>query len=519
MSSVTPLLYKKSAEEVVADLQAGLAVTGWHKAPATGTPGAGEAMVRLFGRLADLIAARLNQVPENHFRAFLETAGVDLLSPRPARSEITFYPAKDAPQVIRVPAGTQVAAKKSGERPEIVFETERDLNVVRAELASCIVVDPVRISDRSDRAKGGSGDSFAAFLGDEERGRILYLGDDALFVFPDDISRELGTITLEVTLASVGRPDLDGWRVEWLYFDGTAWQELVKQGGGIVRDTTGGFAASGQIEFTRLPALVKFPFDKQSGAWLACRLTGGSGRDHLPVVSMLRARRKIDIPTAPGKPADAAFSAIHAGVAFIPLETAGEFFPLGQRPGRLDCFYLKADEAFAKEGADVEISLDLVGLSDAEQSALLAKPVVEWSSLAAGTGPFGRLWPEARGNDHLGGARGPGAEREEPEDRLWRLPEHPGLLCPGGCRKPGGQPVLPAQFRRGCGRLCAVLQQLRPAGPLSRLQLSLSRQRVDTAPPGRGRGADRHRGAAAAALGILEQRAGRLGPPAGIRRE
>lgn len=379
MSSSTPLLYRKSAEEVVADLQAGLAVTGWHKAPATGTPGAGEAMVRLFGRLADLIAARVNQVPENHFRAFLETAGVDLLPPRPARSEITFYPAKDAPQVIRVPAGTQVAAKKSGERPEIVFETERDLNVVRAELASCIVVDPVRISDRSDRAKGGSGDSFAAFLGDEERGRILYLGDDALFVFPDDVSREQGTITLEVTLARAGRPDLDGWRVEWLYFDGTAWQELVKQGGGIVRDNTGGFAASGQIEFTRLPALVKFPFDKQSGAWLACRLTGGSGRDHLPVVSMLRAGRKIDIPTAPGKPADAAFSAIHAGVAFIPLETAGEFFPLGQRPGRLDCFYLKADEAFAKEGAEVEISLDLVGMSESEQSALLAEPVIEWS--------------------------------------------------------------------------------------------------------------------------------------------
>jgi hypothetical protein len=379
MSITAPPLYKKSAEEVVAELRSGLAAGGF---PATATAGAGEAMVRLFGRLADLIIARLNQAPENHFRAFLETAGVDLLPPRPARTEITFYPAKDAPPVIRVPAGTQVAAKKSDKRPEIVFETERDLNVVRAELASCIVVDPVRVSDRSDKARVDSGTSYAAFQGEDERQRILYLGDDALFVFPDEASRENGTVTLDVTLAVPGRPDLDGWRVRWLYFDGTSWQDLVKTGGAALKDGTDSFSKSGRITFTRLPPLTRFAFEKSGGAWLACRLSGGSGRDHLPIFAVIRGEQEVDIPAAPGKPADAAFSAIHAGAAFIPLEASGEFFPLGQRPGRLDCLYLKADEAFAKEGARVEITMDLVGMSEREQSALIAEPSLEWSYLS-----------------------------------------------------------------------------------------------------------------------------------------
>ena len=75
--------------------------------------GAGQALVHLFGRLSELVINRLNQVPDKHFLAFLNEAGVDLLAPRPASTELTFTPAEDGPPVIRVPAGTELAIANS----------------------------------------------------------------------------------------------------------------------------------------------------------------------------------------------------------------------------------------------------------------------------------------------------------------------------------------------------------------------------------------------------------------------
>jgi hypothetical protein len=335
-------------------------------------------MTRLFGRLADLIAARINQAPENHFRTFLESAGVDLLPPQPASCEITFYPAKDAPSPLRVPGGTQVAAKGSGSRPEVVFETGRDLNVIKGGVESCIVVDPVRISERSGEQATLPAESFAVCQGDEERQRLLYFGDDGLFDFPDDPSRRNGTVIFDVVLAVPGMPERDGWTLQWLYFDGKGWLDLIDKGGATVVDATEAFSRDGRILFGNLPKMVKFPFDKESGAWLACSLTGGTARDNLPVLQKITGGREIVIPDSPPMAVEALFSAIHSGAAFIPLEPDGEFFPLGQRPGRLDSFYLKCDEAFAKEGAGVTITFDLSGVPASAAGSELTELRISW---------------------------------------------------------------------------------------------------------------------------------------------
>lgn len=379
-----PLIFKQTADEVAAYVRAELVETGWSAAPAAGVPRPGEAMVRIFGRLSELLIQRLNRLPEKHFLAFLNEAGVEPLPPRPASAEVVFTPAKDAASVTRVSAGTQVATKKTADRPEIVFETERDLNVVKGVLTSCLAVDPVKLSDRSNIAVGASGGSFAAFAGEVERERILYLSDDVLFAFEDDASRENAELTLNFTFSRPGCPDYDGWRVEWLCFDGTTWRNLVTAGQGSVVDNTADFSQDGSVVFSKLPLLVPYPFtDKITTAHLACRLTGGTAREHLPEITTLTAARNIVIANAPPRPADLLQCAIHAGSALLPLPTADEFFPFGQGPGRLDAFYLRCDEAFAKEGAVVELNLDLIGLDAGDSGTELTNLRVEWAYAAA----------------------------------------------------------------------------------------------------------------------------------------
>jgi hypothetical protein len=83
-------------------------------------------------------------------------------------------------------------------------------------------------------------------------------------------------------------------------------------------------------------------------------------------LSNVEISRKVEIE-ATQITADASLSAIHSGTAFVPLDPDGEFFPLGQRPGRLDTFYLRADEAFTKGGTSVEIAIDLEGVPERDR--------------------------------------------------------------------------------------------------------------------------------------------------------
>lgn len=386
MSSNTPLIYDEtSVEKIVATIKERLwEELDWHKEWEMRTvfpPRTGEALISLFGRLAEIVIARINQIPEKHFRAFLEEAGVDLLSPRPATTDITFSPAKDAPEVIRVAPGTQVSAKQTETHPEIIFETQDDLTVVKVSLETCMVVDPVRSSDRTMIATGEGAGSFAAFQGDMERERALYLGDEELFALPDATSRENATVTLTFAFSQPGDPEEDGWQLQWLYFDGTTWQKLPEGG---VEDGTAGFSTDGAVQFTQLPELLPYEIEKGKNVHLQCRLIGGNARGHLPIIKSISGKKMINIPSVTGIMADAAFSAIHAGSAFVPLQPGGEFFPLGQRPGRLDAFYIRMDEAFSKTGATVEITLDLEGVPVGKTSQELDDLRIEWAYAHAG---------------------------------------------------------------------------------------------------------------------------------------
>ncbi len=369
-----PRLFAGSDEVLTGFLEPRLGeVCGWKGRPG----GPGRAMTRLFARLLDLVFDRLDRVPDKNFLAFLEAAGVELLAPRCASTELTFVPAPDGPPCIEVPRGTQVATAQTETSPEVVFETSRDLVVVPNALVKCVAFDEVFSSDRTSLAKGVSAGlkPFAAFAGESERERRLFIGD-GLLSFPDDASRENATITLDVSLATPGERDKDGgWGIRWRYWDGTAWKDLPA---GCVTDNTGGLQRNGTVEFSSLPAISEnADFGKTEGVSLACCLMGGHARGHLPELQGLEISRTIDIDTASIQ-ADSALFALQSGVAYVPLDLSGEFYPLGTRPARLDTFYIQADEALTKHGAKVKFLVDLVGLGEVNDYTELDRLRITW---------------------------------------------------------------------------------------------------------------------------------------------
>ncbi len=354
MTVTAPAVYRKTRDQVIETLEQGLRDlgVGWE---GMNEGGLGWAFVRLFTRLSDLSVQRLNQVPDKHFFAFLNSAGIDFVPPSAAETELTFTLADDAPESVLVPQGSQMATVKTETEAEIVFETEKDLILSRGNLVRALAVDPRCLSDRTAEALCHVDGSYAAFEGSVERARIFYLGDETLFMFDDDTQRAGTTITLIIDLDVPGNPLTDGWSVLWKYYDGERWTPLPKD---CVNDGTSHFSRSGQVTLKNLPPLSVCSLDNGKPVWIVLALTGGTDRRHLPVLRSVTGSRSVGL-TSVKVPVTGLFSAIQTGMAFLPVDMNGEFYPLGKKPSRLDAFYISAGDAFGKAGGECTISMTL----------------------------------------------------------------------------------------------------------------------------------------------------------------
>lgn len=379
MSKLRPLLFRGKTQDLLAEIDKELrdpATLGWQGQKG----GAGRAMVGLFGRLADIIIARLNQVPQQHFLAFLSEGGIDQLPPRAAATRLRFVPENDARPAIPVPAGTQVATRPSGNQPEIIFETEHDVQVVPTELKWCIAVDQRTSADRSKQATGQEPGAFPAFQGEEVRQRILYLRDDTLLAFPDSVTRSNATVLLHFELDPAVQPAGE-WQLIWAYFNGEDWTPLAGTTAQVA-DETGGLMRSGAVRFTRLPELAAAEVNGDKGIWLACRLVPAHEEITLPRILGITISREIVVPRQVVTPR--ALTATQAGVAFAQVKAEDAFYPFGQYPALLDGLYIRADEAFTKPGATIELQFEEDGLpAEMEDTSALEALTIVWEYFSA----------------------------------------------------------------------------------------------------------------------------------------
>lgn len=98
----------------------------------------GITLIQLFSHLAEQIAYRLNQVPEKNYIEFLKMLGIQLLPAKPAQTTMNFVLTRpEKVEQFLLPLGSRIKAKSNAEEPP-VFETDVNLDVVPAQLATLV---------------------------------------------------------------------------------------------------------------------------------------------------------------------------------------------------------------------------------------------------------------------------------------------------------------------------------------------------------------------------------------------
>jgi Baseplate J-like protein len=317
-----PQIDKRSYQDLVAETEA-LArdLTTWRPRP-DGQPDGGQALIRIFAGMAELVVHRLNQAPEKNYLAFLNLIGTSMLPPQPARVPLTFQLASNSPVDAVVPAGTQASAPApEGEEDELVFETERSLFVSRAGLQAVYVsdTDTDSYADRTVQATGEADEPFAVFAADQPTPHELYLAWDQLLLGP-------GPKDLTVTLQLADPWQGSGWPITWAYWDGDGWRPVT----GTPRYE----GSAWRVTLSQLPPLTPHEVHGTEAGWL-------------------RAELGLRLPSAgSGVPESVAVGGRNPQDLALPLSPFGETTAVRR-------FYLSADEAFAARGARVRLRVGL----------------------------------------------------------------------------------------------------------------------------------------------------------------
>ena len=132
----------------------------------------------------------------------------------------------------------------------------------------------------------------------------------------------------------------------------------------IVEDDTSALHNDGVVRFRKLPVLTKSKVGGEENYWIACKLTGGQDRDHLPAIRRVRIRRYVDFAKDEDIPVQAVLAATQGGTLFAPQDTKSPLLPFGPLPQRLDAFYVRADHAFNEPGAPITLEFNLDSAPD-----------------------------------------------------------------------------------------------------------------------------------------------------------
>jgi predicted phage baseplate assembly protein len=327
--------------------------------PVTGQPtGVSGALIGIFARFAEITIQRLNQTPQKNFLAFLDLLGASLLAPQPARVPLTFFLAAGSAVDGLVPAGTQAAAPPlEGEKDPVIFETERELVVTAAQLASLFARDPEqdKYGDDSAIIASPAATGVPIFQGLKRIEHILYIGHNRLLGFP-----QINNLRLTFTLATLPPSEggLDARTLKWEFWDGTQWQDRTPT---PLNDPTSGLQLSGTIDFGSTDAIPASTINLVENRWLRCRLltpiTQSSERQHNMIraahLPQIQAIQMSGVVNRTGLTGEQAFTNL------LPVDLTKGFLPFGEKPKFSDTFYLTHRESLSAAGALITLTIDV----------------------------------------------------------------------------------------------------------------------------------------------------------------
>jgi len=367
----SPKLDTRDSETIVQQARA-LApfyVPEWDAAEETG---AGATLLKIVARLLEGIIRRLNDVPVKHFIAFLDSIGIKLLPALPARAPLTFFLSTGAKEAVAIPAGSQVAAKVTGDPEPVIFETEKTILATPAKLQAIFSVVPSEdeIIDHAVRLGGGATTELFSKNEANLQSHILYLAHDDLFNVKS---------TAHFVLTFDPQVDLtDRNLLSWEYCVGE--KEISVAG---VKQKTLDWRPFNRVAFES----NKVRLDKESEAeikqvkiagvnsrWIRCQVTKKLLKSDALAKLAIRSVR-ISTPVLPADAAGAGW--IDPDAAFyndlpltVPPKEDKPLTPFGPpptpnadgsiaaaRPRPGDVFYLASQDAFSKIGSKVSISV------------------------------------------------------------------------------------------------------------------------------------------------------------------
>jgi predicted phage baseplate assembly protein len=287
----------------------------------------GVTLIEAVATIADQLGYRLNQVPERHYRKFLDLLGITLRPPAAARAGLTFRLSAPRPEPVTIPAGTQVATRRLPGEEQISFSTVADLVIVPVSLtelraAPAVGDDPSYLTDLGQAvARGGPaepGERVACFSEVPRPGDRLYAGLSA------PAPRCLVLLRTDSEIEGVGvRPEHPPLR--WEAFTGSGWTECE-----IEQDGTGGLNRPGDILLHLPEGHVPSLLNGIRAAWVRAVVTepapGQPGYSRSPALSRLSAACVGG--TAPAIHADRVLGEV-LGQAD---GSAGQRFALSRRP-------------------------------------------------------------------------------------------------------------------------------------------------------------------------------------------
>ena len=346
----TPRLDPRNASDLMDELLALRPAWTPELSPAKGEPA--YALLQIFARFMQSSIDRLNQAPDKNLLAFLDTFGISLIPPQPARAPVVFTPVPNSADAT-IPARTRLSARVAGLPTPLIFETEQDGAMAAAKLTDVVTLWPAqdRFADHSGSVAGKRG--FTLFHPLSAVAHEFYVAHDTILSFSGS-----PRIDIEFELAPGGNTPVSA---KWDFWDGQAWRpfrDINPLDPTSGSDGTFGFTRSGIVSLragcgTSQPTTVY----GVKAHWIRARLVAPiaplAGRVW-PQVDRVRLRSVISgLDMAPFPP-DGAYA------GSTRLDVSKVFYPFDQSPTTGSTFYLSADSALGKPGANVSLAANNV---------------------------------------------------------------------------------------------------------------------------------------------------------------
>lgn len=327
----------------------------WRFTPEQPDPG-----TALFMIVADMLlenTKRFNQVPLNHFIAYLNLFDVSLLSAKPARAYVTFTMNAGSPYPVLIPMKTEVTAP--GKEEEILFETENPLLVTpsipthvfttNGEIDQILYI----TNQLHELCTIGTMESFEAYPGPSAANmqqHCMYIAQDDVLhlIHPSTIELELyhekNHLTLNNICANMVTPEV----VTWEYWNEEQWKPFEQATATDNKIT---------LHKNNLAELSTVEVNGVMARWI--RASVGTGLldqlvqdGELPEIDNIQLRSTYIGELNSGITPDTLF---HDDVEVKP----NGFYPFGEFFTPQACFYLSCREALCKKGGLITVQFNL----------------------------------------------------------------------------------------------------------------------------------------------------------------